>query len=108
MKTVNYNTINLRTVGNASDGSASIARAPFAASGSEEGFDLKVGNKVENIPSMVFYQYNPRNDSPTIKSLTFEDGAICKSFGNNSFRGCNIKSIKLPSTLQTIGSYALY
>ncbi len=108
LKTVNYNTINLRIVGNASDGSASIARAPFAASGSEEGFDLKVGNKVENIPSMVFYQYNPRSDSPTIKSLTFEDGAICKSFGNNSFRGCNIKSIKLPSTLQTIGSYALY
>ncbi len=108
LKTVNYNAINLRTVGNASDGSASIARAPFAASGSEEGFDLKVGNKVENIPSMVFYQYNPRSDSPTIKSLTFEDGAICKSFGNNSFRGCNIKSIKLPPTLQTIGSYALY
>lgn len=108
LKTVNYNSTNLKTVGSSSEGSTPIARAPFAASGSEEGFDLKIGNKVADVPSMLFYQYNPRNDAPTIKSLTFEEGTICKSFGYNSFRGCNIKSIEIPSTLQTIGSYALY
>lgn len=108
LKTVNYNAVNLRTVGEGSSGAAAIARAPFAASGNSEGFDLNIGKDVTEIPPMIFYQYNPRNDAPTIKSLRFEQDSKCTSFGYNSFRGCNIKSIEIPSSLKTIGSYALY
>jgi hypothetical protein len=43
-------------------------------------------------------------DCPSLKDITFSEGL--ETIGNWAFNGCPIKSVKLPSTLKSVGQYA--
>ena len=66
---------------------------------SETGKDIKavIGKNVIKLPPFLFY-------NSTVSSVEFEEGSICNSIGESSFKNCKkLTEIELPDTVSSIG-----
>jgi len=89
LQIINYNAINC--VVNIS----SEMFAPFMNSGDET--IVNIGNKVEIIPSALFY-------NSEIKTVNFAEDSKCTVLGASAFGNCkNLESITIPASVTTIG-----
>jgi len=86
-----------------------IGNKVFACAGTESvGIELVVGNKVTKIPAGLFGQKAAGSSyTPNLKSVTFEDGSVCKLIGQYAFYGCSgITEMDIPDSVKVIGEYA--
>ena len=73
---------------------------------SREGIVVTIGANVKKIPSYFFYPSNI-SYSPKVKTVVFEEGAVCESIGDYAFYFCSsLTNIGIPDSVTTIGSYA--
>ena len=83
------------------DGSSSA----FLTSGQNaEKLTIKIGAKVERIPSRILSGYG---NTSYITDIVFEEGSICKIIGERAFYNCDgLKNIIIPESVISIGDYA--
>ena len=83
---------------------AAIYNYLFANAGEKgEGIKVVIGKDTTRIPARMFSS----TDEPSIVSLEFEDGGVCKTIGHYAFENCTkLKSAHIPSHVTAIESYA--
>ena len=69
------------------------------------GIVVVIGNKVERIPANLFNTSAiATNYLPNIRTVIFEEGAVCHAIGNNAFKGItSLTSIVIPAKCSLIG-----
>lgn len=68
--------------------------------------NIIVGNKVEYLPDYVFARNS--NYVVELESLVFEENSVLKTIGDCAFYKIGFPELKLPDSLETIGSSAFY
>lgn len=71
----------------------------FSGSGTN-GMTMTVGKNVTKIPAYFIMSCN-------LKNVAFEDGGVCESIGAYAFAGTNMNVFTVPSSVKSIGDYAL-
>ena len=69
------------------------------------GIIVNIGEKVEGIPSYMFFVSNT-NYAGNITKVNFTENSVCSVIGNYTFSYTNINEINLPDSLTYIGVYA--
>lgn len=89
----------------------SVSNFVFGSAGyASKGVKVIIGEKVTKIPTYLFCPYNSSNSvSANIVSVTFKEGTVCESIGNNAFQYCDkLVDITIPDSITNIGNYAFY
>ncbi len=98
IKTINLNSISLNTLGSLSESFSYVGK-------DTDGTTINIGAKVEWIPNHMFHSYN--EECPNIVKIVFAQNSVCTKIGYNAFEGLyNLKSVNLPSEINTVDSYA--
>lgn len=98
-----YNCVSLREIHfNAKNCNVLGELGAFKNCGSDgDGIKLTIGRQVTRISEKAFYKAN-------IAEVIFEEGSVCESIGDETFRGSSFTSIRLPASIKSIGYGAFH
>ncbi len=100
LKEINFNAIAMKDLSGNNNA--------FAYVGDAKGVKVTIGKNVTKIPAHLFCpDYNHSSHSPSITSVEFEEGSVCKSIGEFAFCNCvTLTSITIPQGIKYIGKLA--
>lgn len=78
--------------------------------GSGQNIALTIGKDCKRIPSRMFFPLSTVPSlTPSVSSVSFEEGAVLEEIGDYAFYNLNgFSSIRLPDSLEKIGDYAFF